>query len=112
MSKSLVWPKDILFILKQRDALNVTTTKTVYNAHQRCKVVEKAGRSQMQYLLGKLAKARYIEWHRNYDNTDVVQDLFWVHPSSIDLLHAFPHILIMDSSCFGLGHVVPCRGVL
>ena len=50
----------------------------------------------MQYLLGKLVEARYIEWHRNCDNTDVVQDLFWAHPGSIDLLRAFPRVLIMD----------------
>ena len=61
MSKSLVRPKDILSTLKQRDALNVTTMKTVYNARQRCKVTEKARRSQMQYPLDKLAEARYIE---------------------------------------------------
>ena len=50
----------------------------------------------MQYILGKLAEARYIEWHRNYDNIDVVEDLFWAHPGNIDLLHAFSCVLIMD----------------
>ena len=96
MSKTLVRPKDILSTLKQRDAHNVTTLKTIYNARQRCKVVEKAGRSQMQHLLGKLAEANYIEWHRNCGNTDVVRDLFWAHPGCIDLLRAFPRVLIMD----------------
>ena len=61
ISKSLVRPKDILSTLKRRDALNVTTMKMIYNARQRCKVAEKAGRSQMQHLLDKLAEARYIE---------------------------------------------------
>ena len=50
----------------------------------------------MQHLWDKLAEGRYIEWHRNYDNTDVVHDLFWAHPGSIDLLYAFFRILIMD----------------
>ena len=49
----------------------------------------------MQHLLGKFAEARYIEWHKNYDNTDVVHDLFWAHLGSIYLLLAFSHVLIM-----------------
>ena len=96
MSKSLVWPKDILSTLKQRDALNVTTMKTIYNARQKCKAVEIAGRSQMQHLLGKLSECKYIEWHRNCMKSDAVRDLFWAHPGSIDLLRAFPRVLIMD----------------
>ncbi len=96
MSKSLVRPKDILSTLKERDALNVTTIKTIYNVRQRFKVAEKAGRSEMQHLLGKLSEAKYIEWHRNCTNTDVVHDLFWAHPGSIDLFRAFPRVLIMD----------------
>ena len=32
----------------------------------------------------------------NYDNTDVVHDLFWAYPGSIDLLRVFSHVLIMD----------------
>ncbi|XP_028117995.1 uncharacterized protein LOC114315589 [Camellia sinensis] len=63
MSKSLVRPKEILITLKQRDALNMSTMKTVYNVRHRCKVLQKAGRSQMQQLLGELAKHKYIERH-------------------------------------------------
>ncbi|XP_028113890.1 uncharacterized protein LOC114311922 [Camellia sinensis] len=44
MSKSMVRPKDILVTLKQRNPLNVTTMKTIYNVRHRFKVKEKAGR--------------------------------------------------------------------
>ncbi|KAH9685250.1 Endonuclease [Citrus sinensis] len=54
------------------------------------------GRSQMQLLLSKLSEHKYIEWHRSFDNTNIVKDLFWAHPVSIDLLHAFPCVLLMD----------------
>ena len=50
----------------------------------------------MQLLLSKLSEHKYIEWHRSFDNTNIVKDLFWAHPVSIDLLHAFPCILLMD----------------
>lgn len=96
MSKSMVRPKEILVTLKRKDALNVTTMKTIYNVRHRNNVIEKAGRSQMQYLLGELQKHNYIERHRCDNNTMTVTDLFWAHPVSLDLLRSFPKVLIMD----------------
>ncbi|XP_028070434.1 uncharacterized protein LOC114272918 [Camellia sinensis] len=96
MSKSMVRPKKILVTLKQKDALNVTTMKTIYNVRHRNNVIEKAGRSQMQHLLGELEKHNYIERHRCDNNTMTVIDLFWAHPVSLDLLRSFPKVLIMD----------------
>lgn len=47
MSKSKVKPKDILYMLKQRDASNASKMNTIYNARHKYRVVEKADRSQM-----------------------------------------------------------------
>ncbi|KAH7849684.1 hypothetical protein Vadar_021481 [Vaccinium darrowii] len=69
MSKSLVQRIEILVTLKQRDALNVTTTKTIYNARYRYRVAEKARTSQMQQLLGQLTVHQYIEWRRSCEST-------------------------------------------
>ncbi|XP_057496891.1 uncharacterized protein LOC130781651 isoform X1 [Actinidia eriantha] len=96
MSKSLVRPKEILVTLKQRDALNATTMKTIYDAHYRYKFVEKARRSQMQLLLDQLVQYKYIERHRSCENSEIVTDLFWAHPVGLELLRAFPRVLIMD----------------
>ena len=96
MSKSLVRPKNILTTLKQRDPQNVTIMKTIYNTRHRYRVRERAGRSQMQQLLGNLTEYGYNEWHRACENTDTVKDLFWTHPKSIELLRTFPNVLIMD----------------
>ncbi|XP_008244221.1 PREDICTED: uncharacterized protein LOC103342376 [Prunus mume] len=94
MSKSLVKPRDILVTIKDRDAMNVSTMKTIYNARIRNRTKEFAGRTQMQQLLTKLSEHNYIEWHRI--SGDIVTDLFWTHPINIDILRAFPHVLIMD----------------
>lgn len=51
LSKNSVKPKDILNTLKQRDAFNAATMKTIYNARQRYKVAEKVGKLQMQQQL-------------------------------------------------------------
>ena len=48
----------------------------------------------MQQLLTKLSEHNYIEWHRT--SGDTVTDLFWTHPVNIEILCAFPHVLIMD----------------
>ena len=48
----------------------------------------------MQQLLTKLSEHNYIEWHRTYG--DIVTDLFWTHLINIEILCAFPHVLIMD----------------
>ncbi|CAL2265284.1 unnamed protein product [Prunus armeniaca] len=94
MSKSLVKPRDILVTIKDRDAMNVSTMKTIYNARIRNRTKEFAGRTQMQQLLTKLSEHSYIEWHRT--SGDIVTDLFWTHPTNIDIMRAFPHVLIMD----------------
>ncbi|XP_028110735.1 uncharacterized protein LOC114309228 [Camellia sinensis] len=96
MSKSLERPKEILITLKQRDALNMSTMKTVYNVRNRCRVLQKAGRFQMQQLQGELAKHKYIEHHRCEELSMTIIDLFWAHPVSLDLLRTFPRVLIMD----------------
>ncbi|XP_061998453.1 uncharacterized protein LOC133715810 isoform X2 [Rosa rugosa] len=96
LSKSLVRPKEILTKLKQRDSLNVTTIRTIYNARQRQRVKEKAGWSQMEQLLCKLNEHNYLEWHRSCPISGSVLDLFWAHPVSLELLRVFPTILMMD----------------
>jgi len=50
----------------------------------------------MQQLLKKLFNHSYIEIHRWCPDTDTVKDIVWAHPASIDLLHVFPRVLIMD----------------
>ena len=82
--------------MKQRDPLNTTTMKSVYNARHKYKLEEKGGKSQMQQLLALLAEHQYIEWHRTSEDSEAVTNLFWTHPTSLDLLHTFPHVLLMD----------------
>ena len=50
----------------------------------------------MQYLMKKLAEKNYTEWHRVNEETMVMEDLMYANPDSLDLLHAFPRVLLMD----------------
>ena len=96
MSHTFVRPRDTLNTLKQRNSLNASTLRTIYNARKKFKVMEYAGRSQMQQLLKNLFEYSYIEVHRHCPYTDTVKDILWAHPASINLLHVFSHVLITD----------------
>ncbi|KAL6191068.1 hypothetical protein ACLB2K_037460 [Fragaria x ananassa] len=96
MSKNFVRPKQILTTIKKRDGLNVSTLKTIYNARQRYRTKDLAGRTQMQQLLSKLSLHGYIEHHRSIEQDEVLSDLFWTHPTNVDILRSFPHVIIMD----------------
>ncbi|XP_028070698.1 PKS-NRPS hybrid synthetase CHGG_01239-like [Camellia sinensis] len=91
MSKSMVRPKEILVTLKQRDALNVSTLKTIYNVHHRNRVVQRAGRSQIQHLLGELANFPYLQYER-------VDNYVWVLATLRDVIDGFvvPTIIVTD----------------
>ncbi|XP_028111572.1 uncharacterized protein LOC114309895 [Camellia sinensis] len=101
MSKSVVRPKEILVTSKQRDALNVSTLKTIYNVRHGNRVVQRAGRSQMQHLLGELAKYNYIERHQSEESTmtyERVDNYAWVLATLRDVMDGFvvPTIIVTD----------------
>lgn len=97
MYKNMVKPRAILHTIRKNDPSNCTTIKTVYNALSAQRKVDRAGHSQIQYLLSKLKEKNYFEWHRNtLDGTDIMTDIFWAHPTSINLMRTFPHLLVMD----------------
>lgn len=94
-ASSLSKPREILSLMKAKDPSNVTTIKSVYNARYKHRFVERAGRTQMQFLLSKLQENEYIYFHQK-DADDCVTSLFWSNPSSVELMRAFPTILLMD----------------
>ena len=61
MTMSMFRPRNILMTIKQHDKKNVTTMKTIYNAHKKSKLCEKVGRSQMQQLMKQLNESKYVE---------------------------------------------------
>ncbi|KAL8547131.1 hypothetical protein ACS0TY_006737 [Phlomoides rotata] len=96
MSTTNIAPKIIMKQLKMKFKENSSIMKNIYNARTKHRVVERAGRSQIQYLMGKLKDHRYFYLHRRCEKTDTIRDLFFAHPKSIDLVRAFPKVLLMD----------------
>ena len=61
LTKNLVKPKNILLSIKNHDEYNVSTMKTIYNAHHKHRLLTTAGRSQMQQLMKLLNECKYVE---------------------------------------------------
>jgi len=48
-------------------------------------------------LLSKLKEFGYFEWHRKTLNgSDVIKEIFWTRPTSLDFLRTFPRVIILD----------------
>lgn len=47
-------------------------------------------------MLLKISKCKYIKWHLSYEQNDSMTDLFWAYLVGVDVLCAFPGIVIMD----------------
>lgn len=97
MHRNMVKAKEILNTLKRNNHLNSTTIKTIYNVIQTHNSIERGGRSQVQYLFSKLKEFGYFVWHRKtLDGNDIIKDIFWAHPTSLDFLRTFPRVIILD----------------
>ena len=96
MRRANVHPRHILNTIKQRSEDNRSTIRTIYNAKQKQRMVEAGGRSQMQQVLHILEEKKYLFWHRKDEKTNIVTELFWAHPDSVNLLRCFPLVILMD----------------
>ena len=56
------------------------------------------GKTPMQALEGMLRDHRFIYDTRQEPKTDVVTELFFVHPHSITMWRAFPHVILIDAT--------------
>jgi len=52
----------------------------------------------MQYLISKLEKHKYVYFTRANSEETTLEDLFFAHPESINMLNTFPTVLVMDST--------------
>ena len=98
MTKSLAKPRNILTDLKERNKESVTGIKQVYNARTRWRKGQREDKTELQYLITKLEKHRYVYFTRANSEETTLEDLFFAHPESIKLLNTFPTVLVMDST--------------
>jgi len=98
MTKSLAAPRKILTDLMEKNKESVTLIKQVYNAHSRRRKGQREDKTKLQYLISKLEKHQYVYFTRANSEETTLEDLFFAHPSSINMLNTFPTILVMEST--------------
>jgi len=64
MTKSLAAPRNILADLKGKNKESVTIIKQVYNVRTRWRKGQKENKTEMQYLILKLEKHKYVYFTR------------------------------------------------
>jgi len=98
MTKSLAKPRNILTNLKGKNKESLTLIKQVYNARTRWRKGQREDKTELQYLITKLEKHQYVYFTRANSEETTLEDLFFAHPDSIDMLNTFPTVLVMDST--------------
>ncbi|KAL7586977.1 hypothetical protein Lser_V15G40093 [Lactuca serriola] len=98
LSAKNVKPHDILSTLKEQNPENVSTLQTIYNAKTKIRKNEHEGMTQMQGLLSSLKKGGYIYYYRTNNLSNELEDLFFIHPRSLEIWQAFPQVMLMDAT--------------
>jgi len=52
----------------------------------------------MQYLISKLEEHKYVYFTKANSEETTLEDIFFTHSESINMLNTFPTILVMDST--------------
>jgi len=98
MTKILAKPRNILTDFKERNKESVTLINQVYNARTRWRKGQRKDKTKLQYLITKLEKHQYVYFTKANREETTLEDLFFAHPDSIDMLNTFPTVLVMDST--------------
>ena len=98
LSMKNVKPRDILSTLKEQDVNNASSLRTVYNARVRNQKTIQAGNTPMQLVFSLLQVNGYDFEYRTNSSTNELEELYFVHPISLMMWRAFPHVLLMDTT--------------
>jgi hypothetical protein len=88
--------KDLL--TQKRKKESVTTIKQVYNARTRWRKGQRGDKTEKQYLISKLEEHKYVYSTLANSEETTLEDIFFAHPESINMLNTFPTVLVMDST--------------
>ncbi|KAJ9540010.1 hypothetical protein OSB04_026516, partial [Centaurea solstitialis] len=93
-----VKPRDILSTLKDQNPNNVASLRTIYNARRKFRISEQEGRTPMQNVMHILQTKGYNFEYRLNNDTNGLEELFFMHPTSLIMWQAFPHVVLMDAT--------------
>nr|KAJ0196065.1 hypothetical protein LSAT_V11C700368760 [Lactuca sativa] len=88
-------PRDILSTLKAQKENNASVAQTIYNAQEKIRRREQAGKTPMQVLMSILHANNYL-YELTTGDSNELENLFFVHPTSWKIWRAFPHVSMID----------------
>ena len=94
----LATPKMVLQELRAKYPGNVTSIRQIYNMRETLMVEDCGEMTMTQWCLKFLKDREYRVRARQVRGSDVINALFFVHPTSLRLLKKFPYVIIMDST--------------
>ena len=95
LAENGVGPKEIVTTLQRHEPTNYSTMSTIYNEYK-LKTIEMQARNAVQKLLHLLSKKHYVYLQRRCEKTDIIEDIFFFHPTSILLAKCFPTVFVID----------------
>ena len=98
MTTNNVKPRSILGVSQKCNPCSATTIEHIYNERFLFRSTKRGPRTEMQHLLNLIQRDRYVFWYRRHGDSDIVKDIFWAHPDSINLLNTFHTVLVMDNT--------------
>ena len=93
-----VKPLDILATLKEQNENNVSSLTTIYNFRHKFRISQREGRSPIQNVMHILHNKGYDFEYRLNQSTNELEELFFMHPTSLKMWQAFPHVVLMDAT--------------
>lgn len=96
MYASGVKPRKILAALKERNSSNTTSMRTIYNEKFKMYRKELDGKTPIQFLNKCSNEAGYITFNHVDNVTNKLENLFFAHPTSLQLSNIFPDVFIMS----------------
>ncbi|MBW0566701.1 hypothetical protein O181_106416 [Austropuccinia psidii MF-1] len=96
MSEPLLMPRKIQAKLcSQRESDRLLILKDIHNQVKKIKKDKLQGRRPIDALVDTLKEEKFV-WSSARDAEGHITSLFFTHPLAIELLHSFPHVIIMD----------------
>ena len=88
-------PRSIINYLQAGTGTCNSLSRNVYNQRQAWRQGVLAGRAPLEALVDDLQNSEY-QFRYHLDCRQRISRLLWIHPKSVNLLHCFPHVLLMD----------------
>ncbi|KAI5657831.1 hypothetical protein M9H77_26624 [Catharanthus roseus] len=96
--KSHVLPRNILRFFREQDVGCAICAQKKYIVVTKIKKNRMQGRNMVEEVLCLNTQRGYTVFYRNYEESNVLSDIIFAHPTSIATIRMWSYVLIMDTT--------------